>query len=375
VALVEDIMNHSGKVKKEVKRKPQKKERITNWRMSIIAELHDIKRLAKGLQKCVEIPKFRGQYTKPNAKKSSFPGLEMTLKFSKPMSETGIRKIVTEFITPNDLFIVNPLKDKEEIEASLETHKDISRRLENTEKLKKGDSFEYKNSTKPNTLDDAQKLIREKGKRLAAEDWADQNFSPETFLKAKRKDRWIKDVEEARERRIKAHKLVSTFYPWQQYLKEELEKPPNDRTIWVVLDERGCSGKSYFQRVIGDLYGDNVLMLTSSSNKDMFHTVAKNPDCKIVIMNVARQSKTLNLEALKYITDGIVQSIKYSRRYRRINHPHVVLLCNNPLEWGGLTEDRWKILYIKTGQEIENKIDSYEVLSLSQYLYSFAQKQ
>jgi hypothetical protein len=51
----------------------------------------------------------------------------------------------------------------------------------------------------------------------------------------------------------------------------------------------------------------------------------------------------------------------------------MVLLSNTPLDWNGLSNDRWKILYTKPGQHPANK-DAYENFTLSEYLSYVSEK-
>jgi hypothetical protein len=51
----------------------------------------------------------------------------------------------------------------------------------------------------------------------------------------------------------------------------------------------------------------------------------------------------------------------------------MVLLSNTPLDWKGLSSDRWKILYIKPGQDPANK-DAFEIFTLSEYLSYVSEK-
>jgi hypothetical protein len=348
--------------------------RITNWFLKISSELHKLKKVEEGFQNCDQILALRGKYTSPTSEVGLCPYLQMTVKFGKPMTETGGKKIITQFIKLNETkkFTFIPLNSPKEIKEKLEEVK-TSKMLNDTEEVSKGDDYTFIASLKKDTTQLAQKMILEMGKNRAEEEWAECGFSGEKFNKALKQVSWMEEVKKKKERRLKAEEQASKFYHWQQYLAKELEKSADDRTIWCVLDEKGCNGKSYFQRVIGDLYENDVLMMPNGSTRDMYFLASNNVGYKIVMMNIVRQSDTVNLSALEGIKDGLIQSTKYRAKNARMDPPHVILLSNIPLEWGGLTEDRWKILYIKPEHDLAMK-DSYEVLSLSEYLSCFSGK-
>jgi hypothetical protein len=68
-----------------------------------------------------------------------------------------------------------------------------------------------------------------------------------------------------------------------------------------------------------------------------------------------------------------VTRTKYKAENRMNDPPHMVLLSNTPLDWNGLSNDRWKILYTKPGQHPANK-DAYEIFTLSEYLSCVSEK-
>jgi hypothetical protein len=105
----------------------------------------------------------------------------------------------------------------------------------------------------------------------------------------------------------------------------------------------------------------------------MTYLASQKSEYKILIINVARQCKTVNLKALEEIKDGVVTSTKYKAKNRRNDPPHMVLLSNTPLDWNGLSNDRWKILYIKPGQDPANE-DAYEIFTHSEYLSYVSEK-
>ncbi len=138
-------------------------------------------------------------------------------------------------------------------------------------------------------------------------------------------------LEKRSDRRKQAETDAKMFYPWQKYLAGQLEESPDKRTVWCVLDEKGCNGKSHFQRVIIDLNDEDVLIMTSDKYRNMTYLTSQKSEYKTLILNVAHQCKTVNLKALEERKDGVVTGTKYKAKNRRNDPPHRVLLSNTPV--------------------------------------------
>jgi len=331
-----EVMGNSTiKVDQNLNKKKLPNYRIKNWTITMTVVQEILNSVIEGLQNSDEVLRFEKWAT--NAKEGPCSYLQLEITFIKQITETAVRKILKTFMTPD-----------ESINSIIPTKKQG-----NTNKTTAAEEM-------------AKRLILKMGMPQAEIEYAKLELPRKIFYKTLEDIEWRQSLKQKEQRRLEAEKQKKSFYPWQKYLAEELlEKPSNDRTVWCVLDEKGCTGKSYFQRVIGDLLGeDAVLMMPSASNHDTLFIAAKKATYKIVILNISRQSKAENFGALERIKDGIVHSTKYSGKYVRTEPPHVVLFSNHPLKWNSLTEDRWKILHIKREADKE---DSFEIFCLSQY--------
>jgi hypothetical protein len=344
-----------------------KKPRNKYWFIKITSELTKLNKVGEGFLNHNKIEKVQGQYS-PNIEKDLCPHLQMIVKFYKQTQETSIVKVVSEFIKYEEILSSNftPLPYPKDQEQKVKEIK-ASMMLEDTEELTKGVWKVEVSSRKKEEEKLAEELILEKGMAKAEEEWAEQDLDLDFFKKVKKNVMRKIYLKKRSDRRKQAERDAKMFYPWQKYLAEQLEKTPDNRTVWCVLDEKGCNGKSHFQRVIMDLYDEDVLIMTSDKTRNMTYLASQKSEYKILIINVARQCKTVNLKALEEIKDGVVTSTKYRAKIRRNDPPHMVLLSNTPLDWNGLSSDRWKILYIKPGQDPANK-DAFEIFTLSEYL-------
>lgn len=144
------------------------------------------------------------------------------------------------------------------------------------------------------------------------------------------------------------------FYPWQEDLLQRLLKKPDDRSVIVVIDELGNSGKSQFQRHLIYHYG---AALVTDKDGDIKHAIASRikdgqPPPKIVLVNIPRAGyHKIPYSSMEEVKDGLLFSGKYESNHYIFNHPHVVLFVNYEPEYDQLTEDRWiKIVLSKKGE-------------------------
>jgi hypothetical protein len=116
------------------------------------------------------------------------------------------------------------------------------------------------------------------------------------------------------------------------------------------------------------MHVDDVLLISYSNTNNILNLAAKQKDYKIVFMNIPRQTTNIILTAVETIKDGFVSSGKYQGDSFRTDPPHVVLFSNKPLCWENLTKDKWKILHITAKQGLAGQNNTFEILTLSEYL-------
>ncbi len=110
-------------------------------------------------------------------------------------------------------------------------------------------------------------------------------------------------------------------------------------------------------------------MIPDDNKRDILNLAANHKKYEIVFMNVARQTKNIDLTAVENIKDSSVSSGKYGgKTLRTTKHLHVVLFSNKPPPLEDLSEDRWKIINITAEPKMAWKDNVFEVLTLSEYL-------
>jgi hypothetical protein len=224
------------------------------------------------------------------------------------------------------------------------------------------------NKQKSDKLNQIRTLIIKYGMREAEEMWSEQNQPHKMFLKAKKLFEWQKNMWQQKQNRLDAEKTIKTFYPWQQFLREELMKKPDDRTVWVVLDKNAPNGKTFFQKTMMHENPGKVVKLPYNLTKT--HLDAIGNQSRTLFIDVPWETNKFKLATIQNIKDGYVV-----RRTKpgRIDPLHVVLFSNKPLCWKNLAEDRWKILHITAEPNMAWQDNVFKILTLSEYIYSFTQ--
>lgn len=157
-----------------------------------------------------------------------------------------------------------------------------------------------------------------------------------------------KDIEKRRRLKEKAASIV--WRPWQQHIINIIESEPHDRHIYLVLDPKGNTGKSFFTKNYGIL-NNKVLQMTGGSTKDMALVASKHPDFNTVIIDVARKalkekSYEFSYAGVEGLKNGLFSSMKYNSTNVINEIPHVFLFTNDVPDFTQQSEDRWQIIFI-----------------------------
>ncbi|RPH79017.1 MAG: hypothetical protein EHM77_06330 [Planctomycetaceae bacterium] len=157
-----------------------------------------------------------------------------------------------------------------------------------------------------------------------------------------------------------ANEMLSHLKPWQKKVYDICSsEKPDQRTIHVVLDKQGNTGKTALQHMFNALCEKEVLNLTFTTEKDMLYEAAKKKTFKLVQINVEREKNRFKMGPVEKIKDGEFASMKYQGKMVRNTTPHVFIYTNNEPNWNDLTEDRWKIIHLDSGYQ-----DGFDIFDL-----------
>lgn len=135
------------------------------------------------------------------------------------------------------------------------------------------------------------------------------------------------------------------FYPWQKQL-EDMCKEVDDRSIKLVVDDLGNSGKSIFSEYL-EYHRYAYEIPPFRAMEDIMQCVMsiKTHPCYIIDMPRAMKKDKLSefyagLEALK---NGVCYDKRYSFKKRRMDRPQVIVFTNRDPCWAYMSLDRWEI--------------------------------
>lgn len=131
---------------------------------------------------------------------------------------------------------------------------------------------------------------------------------------------------------------------WQRDLMEKLAATPNDRTIYVVYDEQGAAGKSFFAKAYQTSFTSTTLVFDNGKSNDIKYIASRMPDCRVVFMDLTRTTNEyVNYAVIEELKNGQFTSGKYSSITCSRSTPHVVILTNFRLKWNAFSSDRWAV--------------------------------
>jgi len=139
---------------------------------------------------------------------------------------------------------------------------------------------------------------------------------------------------------------------WQTEIMDIISNKPDDRKIYVYIDELGGSGKSTFTRHLC-LTRPGTIKVTGKGNdvKFILANALIKDDIDCVIWDLPRDSANyISYGALEEIKDGHICSGKYESCSIIFNRPHIIIFSNELPATERLSADKWVIRYI-------NKVD------------------
>jgi len=136
------------------------------------------------------------------------------------------------------------------------------------------------------------------------------------------------------------------YYPWQTYLFDVLvNQDPHPRTIHVIVDPVGNSGKSVFTKGLAYEHDACVIPLGLSSAQMKSALVNAGPK-RIYVIDLPRNNKsyTDTFDCCEEIKRGFITSPFYGKLTQLfMPRPHIVLFANEMPDVSLLSLDMWKI--------------------------------
>lgn len=139
------------------------------------------------------------------------------------------------------------------------------------------------------------------------------------------------------------HFMEKELYPWQQQVVDMLSTP-DDRSIILIYDKHGNSGKSIFAEYLE--YKELAFELPPMRAMEdilQFAFSFKDQECYLVDMPRGMKKDKLadfyaGLECLK---NGVVWDKRYAGKKRRMNRPNMIVFTNMLPVFNLMSPDRW----------------------------------
>jgi len=170
--------------------------------------------------------------------------------------------------------------------------------------------------------------------------------------------------------------LIVRLYPWQEEIKTQLAARPDDRTINVVVDGRGNTGKSAFCKYM--CFHHKVPVLGWGKTGDLLHLVSKMPNRHAYIFDLSRTKpqdwgRDDISSAMEGIKNGLFMNTKYECSQVVMKTPHLWVFTNHVPNLSSMSRDRWKIWRIHNHRLLYCPQQNVQELTRSNDQYSNAQ--
>lgn len=138
-----------------------------------------------------------------------------------------------------------------------------------------------------------------------------------------------------------------SFKSWQRAILNEIEGPPDNRTILWVYDSQGGAGKSSFAKYL-ELKRDAQCIIPAKTADIAF---ALKPGMSLYILDIPRtMGEHVPWGFLESLKNGLYLNPKYESQFIHMKPPHIIVMCNAPPpevnERQGFSEDRIKLFTI-----------------------------
>lgn len=145
---------------------------------------------------------------------------------------------------------------------------------------------------------------------------------------------------------------MSTPLPWQQEVLDIIEKPPDDRTIYWIVNFAGCAGKSKLCKYLR--VKEKACRIPPGTATQIKTSVVQKGAHRCYFFDDPRVSGTFEKDgdlfsAIEDVKNGYVESAMYGKNLELLMEPpHVICFSNKFPKMCHASRDRWKILKLES---------------------------
>lgn len=151
--------------------------------------------------------------------------------------------------------------------------------------------------------------------------------------------------------------MADEMRPWQTTLKDLLTEE-DDRSIKLIIDKTGNSGKSIFSEYL-EYNGLAYEIPPFRLMEDIMQCAMciKTQKCYIIDMPRALKKDKLSefYSGLECLKNGVCYDKRYSFKKRRMDRPQVVVFTNKDPCWDYMSMDRWEIYDMTPNFSLEKR--------------------
>lgn len=140
---------------------------------------------------------------------------------------------------------------------------------------------------------------------------------------------------------------------WQADLNSILNLPPDDRSIYFIVDPIGNSGKTWFAHYYAGTHKDDQVQVIQPAKKADMAFVLR-VDIRVLFIDAPRskQGEFIQYDFLEDVKNGYVFSTKYESRVKNMDKVHVVVLMNELPDMSKLSADRYQIIMVDQSKNV-----------------------
>lgn len=141
------------------------------------------------------------------------------------------------------------------------------------------------------------------------------------------------------------------LFDWQKSIVKLIKTTPDDRSIYWFWEHKGGIGKTALTKYLLFHFDGLICSGKASDMKYMItkYHARKDEYPKLIIFDVPRCNLNyISFNGMEEIKNGCFASTKYESEMVLMNCPHVIVFANEPPDLSLMSQDRWRILELKT---------------------------
>jgi hypothetical protein len=145
--------------------------------------------------------------------------------------------------------------------------------------------------------------------------------------------------------------ILPDIHGWQLDVVDLIKTEPDNRSIHWYWEETGGFGKSSLVRYLCIRHG---ALLLSGKAADMKYGIVAYKEKQgtyptLIVVDMPRVMQDyISYAGIEEVKNGVFFSTKYESGMAMMNHPHILCFANFEPDYSKMSEDRWKVVYLRS---------------------------